>query len=90
MHTKFPATVMVLGVASIEGRVMPPHFFPQGLRVDSAAYNDVLGTIVKPWINRVRNQRPYIFQQDSAPLHKAQTTQDWLVEHFHDHITRNL
>ena len=27
MHTKFPASVMVLGVVSSEGDVMPPHFF---------------------------------------------------------------
>ena len=90
MHTKFPATVMVLGVVNNEGHVMPPHFFPQGLRVNSAAYIGVLGTVVKPWFDRVRNERPYIFQQDSAPSHKAQTTQDWLAEHFQDHITPNL
>ena len=27
MHTKFPSTVMVLGVVSSEGDVMPPFFF---------------------------------------------------------------
>ena len=48
MHTKFPVTVMALGVVSNEGHVMPPHFFLQGLRVNSAAYIDVLGTVVKP------------------------------------------
>ena len=90
MHTKFPATVMVLGVVSNEGHVMPSCFFTQGLRVNSAAYIYVLGTVVKPWIDRIRNGRPYIFQQDSAPLHKAQTTQNWLAEHFYDHITLNL
>lgn len=40
-HTKFPATVMVLGILSNEGHVMPPHFFPQGLKVDSVAYIEV-------------------------------------------------
>lgn len=90
MHTKFPATVMVLGVVSNEGHVMPPHFFRQGLRVTSAAYIEVLDTVVKPWIDRVRNGRPYIFQQDSAPAHKAQNTQEWLADHFYDHITPNL
>ncbi|XP_014484223.1 PREDICTED: uncharacterized protein LOC106749367 [Dinoponera quadriceps] len=28
MHTKFPATVIVLGAVSNKGYVMPPHFFP--------------------------------------------------------------
>jgi hypothetical protein len=35
MSTKFPATVMVLGVVSNEGDVMPPHIFPKGLRVNT-------------------------------------------------------
>lgn len=39
---KFPATVMDLGVVSNEGPVMSPHFFPEELRVNTAAYIDVL------------------------------------------------
>ena len=31
-----------------------------------------------------------MFQQDSAPSHKALTTQDWMAENFHDHVTPNL
>jgi len=38
MHTKLPATVMVLEVVSNERHVMPSHFFPQGLRVNAAAF----------------------------------------------------
>ena len=30
MKTKFPATVMVLGVVSSEGHIMPPHIFEVG------------------------------------------------------------
>ena len=90
MHTKFPATVMVLGVVSSEGHVMPPYFFPQGLRVNAAGYLDVLKAVVKPWIDKVSNGRPYVFQQDSAPSHKAIVTQDWLSENFHDHVTPNM
>lgn len=36
MHTKFPSTVMVLGVVSSEGDVMPPFFFQRGLRVNAS------------------------------------------------------
>jgi hypothetical protein len=35
MKTKFPATVMVLGVVSNKGDVMPPHIFETGLRVNT-------------------------------------------------------
>ncbi|CAB3237907.1 unnamed protein product [Arctia plantaginis] len=90
MHTKFPATVMVLGVMSNEGHVMPPHFFSHELRVNAAPYTEGLKTVVKPWIDRARGERPYVFQQDSAPSHKAMTTQDCMSENLHDHITPNL
>ena len=55
MCTKFPATVMVFGVSS-EGHIMPPHFFPQGLRVNADTYVETLQTIVKPWIDSVANE----------------------------------
>jgi len=48
MHTKLPATVMVLEVVSNERHVMPSHFFPQGLRVNATAYIAVLEAVVKP------------------------------------------
>ena len=33
---------------------------------------------VKPWMDMVANGRPYVFQLDSVPAHKARTTQAWL------------
>ena len=35
MKTKFPATVMVFGVVSSEGHIMPPHIFDDGLKVNT-------------------------------------------------------
>ena len=35
MKTKFPATVMVFGVLSSEGHVMPPHIFEVSLKVNT-------------------------------------------------------
>ncbi|KAM3176140.1 hypothetical protein ACTXT7_007094 [Hymenolepis weldensis] len=32
---------------------------------------------------------PYVFQQDSAPSHKALKTQDWMAENFPHHVTPN-
>ena len=34
MKTKFPATVMVFGVVSSEGDIMPPHIFEVDLKVN--------------------------------------------------------
>ena len=85
MHTKFPATVMVLGVISSEGDVMPPYFFLKGLRVRAAEYVKVLREVIKPWMDTIANGRPYVFQQDSAPAHKAKVTQEWLEENVPYH-----
>ena len=85
MHTKFPATVMVLRVVSSEEDVMLPHFFQKGLRVNTAEYIKVLRDIVKPWMDTITDGRPYVFQQDSAPSHKAKVTQEWLEENVPYH-----
>jgi hypothetical protein len=77
MSTKFPANVMVLGIVSNEGDVMPPHFFPKGLKVNTDEYIKVLEEVVKPWMDQVAGGRPYVFQQDGAPAHNSKRTQDW-------------
>lgn len=64
MCTKFPASVMVLGIVSNKGHEMLPHFYPQGLRVNVAAYIEVLAPkVVKPWVNSVCNGRPMSFNK---------------------------
>ena len=40
-ETKFPATVMVFGVVSSEGHIIPPHIFEVGLKVNTKVYLDV-------------------------------------------------
>ena len=42
MKTKFPAIVMVFGVVSSEGHIMPPHIFEVSLKVNTKVYLDVL------------------------------------------------
>ena len=74
MQTKFPSSVMVLGVVSNEGHVMPPHFFQEDLRVNADGDIRVLETVVKPRIDRVAQGRSYVFQQDSVPAYKAEVT----------------
>ena len=48
---KFPATVMVSGVVSSEGHIMPPHIFEVGLKVNTKVYLDVLKSLVIPSCN---------------------------------------
>ena len=62
---------MVLGVMSSEGDIMPPHIFPQGLKVNGEVYLDVLKDKVLPWMMQIAGDRPFTFQQDGAPAHTS-------------------
>ena len=75
METKFPATIMVFGVVSCEGHIMPPHIFEVGLKVNTKVFLDVLKSAVIPLCNQVTGGRPWVWQQDSAPAHKSKETQ---------------
>ena len=84
MKTKFPATVMVFGVVSSEGYIMPPHIFEVGLKVNTKVYLDMLKSVVIPWCNQVSGGRPWMWQQDSAPTQKFKETQVWLQKECYD------
>ena len=61
MKTKFPVTVMVFGVFSSEGRIMPPRIFEVGLKVNTKVYLDVLKCVVISWCNQVAGGRPWVW-----------------------------
>ena len=61
---------------------MPTHFFREGLRLNSDAYVELLITVIKPWMTRVANGRPCVWQQDSAPCHTSGKCQIWLSANF--------
>ena len=86
MKTKFPATVMVFGVVSSEGHIMPPHIFKVGLKVNTKLYLDVLKSMVIPWCNQVAGGRLWVWQQDSAPAHKSKETQASLQKECYDFV----
>jgi len=56
--TKFP--VYVLGMSN-ESDVMPLHFFKKGKIITKEVYLRVLMDVVKPWMETVASERPYIF-----------------------------
>ena len=63
MKTKLSAMIMIFGVVSSEGHIMPPHIFEVGLKVNSKVYLDVLKSEVIPWCNQVASGRPWVWQQ---------------------------
>ena len=74
MKTKFPVTVMVFGVVSSEGHIMPPHIFEVSLNVNTKVYLDMLKNVVIPWCNQVAGGRPWAWQQESVLAHKSKET----------------
>ena len=86
VKTKYPATVMVFGVVSSEGHIMPPHIFEVGLKVNTKVYLGVLKSVVIPWCNQVVGGRPWVWQQDSVPAHKSKETQAWLQKECYDFV----
>ena len=86
MKTKFPATVMVFGVVSSEGHIMPFHIFEVGLKVNTKVYLDVLKSVVIPWCNQEAGGRPWMWQQDSTPAHKSKEIQAWLQKDCYDFV----
>ena len=86
MKTKFPATVMIFGVVSSEGHIMPPHIFEIGLKVNTKVYLDVLKSVVIPWCNQVAGGKPWVWQPDSVPAHKFKETQAWLQKECYDFV----
>ena len=68
------------GVVSSEGYIMPPHIFEVGLKVNTKVYLDVLKSVLISWCNQVASGRPWMWQQDSAPVHKSKETHALLQE----------
>ena len=86
MKTKFPATVMVFGVVSSEGHIMPTHIFEVGLKVNTKVYLYMMKGVVIPWCNHVTGGTPWVWQQDSTPAHKSKETNAWLQKECYDFV----
>ena len=81
------ATVMVFGVVSSEGHIVPPHIFEVGLKVNTKEYLDVLKSVVIPRCNQVAGGRPWVWQQDSVPAHKSKETQAWFQKECYEFVS---
>ena len=46
------------------------------------AYLEVLEAVALPWIKEKLGDRPFIWQQESAPCHTSKKSQRWLGDHF--------
>ncbi len=75
MRTKHPASVMMLGVVASDDHIMEPFWFQTGFRLQAKDYLKVLKMVVTPWVRANFAGQRVIWQQDSAPAHKAKIMQ---------------
>ena len=73
-RSKHPAGAMFLGAVASTGETSTPIWFPEGFRLGANGYIEALRDTLIPWMRQVAHNRgdvPFIFQQDSAPAHRA-------------------
>ena len=86
-RSQHPVSVMVWG-GICESVKTPLVFVEQGVKINKDVYRQqILVDVVEPWAQQHFNNRPWIFQQDSAPAHRAREVQDWCHAHFPDFIS---
>ncbi len=82
----FPSSLMVWLGVSYWG-LTEVHFCEKGVKTNAVVYqNTVLTNLVEPVSHTMFNNRHWVFQQDSAPAHRAKSTQDWLAAREIDFI----
>ncbi|TKR72768.1 hypothetical protein L596_020172 [Steinernema carpocapsae] len=76
----FPKSIMVWAGVSALGNTKL-HFFDQKKRFNAVGYQTkILEGVMKPWAKKNTSGIQWIYQQDGAPTHSANTTLNW----FHD------
>ena len=87
-RTQKPQSVMVWAGISAKGRT-PLVFVPVGAKINSSTYQKlILEPVVKDLSKTMFNKEPFLFQQDSAPAHTSNISQNWLRENIPDFITK--
>ena len=70
---------------------LPLAFIEPGVKINAKYYKDViLESVLKPQAEKIYSSSPWIFQQDSAPAHKAKIVQNWCRENLPDFIPTSM
>jgi hypothetical protein len=83
--SKALAKVMVLGVEASDGKKCLIIFIPDGEKVTANSYQALLRRHVMPWLSATYPEGNYVFQQDGAPAHTANSTQTFLAKNMAAH-----
>lgn len=86
-RNQHPPQVMVWAAVTANGR-SPITFIEPGVKVNATYYREkVLKAALMPWARKHFGLRPWTFQQDSAPAHKARVNQEWLKNNVPNFIS---
>lgn len=81
--------VMVWGAVSAHHK-FPLVFVESGVKINASVYKEeILRSKLLPHAERVFRNEPWVFQQDGAPSHRANTVQEWLSENVPDFINKD-
>lgn len=85
-RSQSPKSVMVWAGITHSGKT-PLVFVEEGVKVNGETYRTLLERTILPWAKKHFGDEEWTFQQDSAPAHRASTTQAWIRSHFPKFIT---
>jgi hypothetical protein len=80
--TKHPSSAMCLGFVASNGLAPPLIWFPVGYRLTAADYIAVLEEKFLPWVRDTFPDGNVVLQQDGAPAHTANRTQNFLEDNI--------
>lgn len=84
------SAVMVWGGISHKGK-LPLIFIDRGVKINTEYYKTfVLESTLKPEADKLFPKKDWIFQQDSAPAHASNITQQWCRENCPNFISKDL
>lgn len=81
-HSQHPQSIMVWAGICASGKT-PLVFVDPGVKINKNYYlQEILQGALEPWARAHFGNRDWIFQQDSAPAHKAREVQGWCQAHL--------
>ena len=90
MKTKHPVHIMVFGVVTCDGYIIPQFIFLHGLRLIMEAKSKCLEKVDLAEIKRVAPGKLYVKHQDYVSCHTDRKIYSWLLVHINNYITSNI